>query len=275
MTFRPISLALSSLLLVGLAGCAMLDGGPGVGSAGDEASLMRQPVFLQPIFELEGLDQLPDNIRLDELHLGVGAIFLDNVDSEDGMAYANQTPFQLHFFIQDGQIVVEAPPMTLPQGGRYQVSVQIEPQALELDNTIRAASLEGDSEESSLLVSGRVTEDDGDKEPAPLPWRPTSLEDAGGLQEDAKVISFSYRSARTVRFTIDDVLLEGGRRNELVLQLQLAEWVTETVSPALSQALGDRTEIADQRLDQDISLTEHTDEGGMDGLIGGMDAEVR
>lgn len=271
--------------------CALLDGDTaGSSSSADGLSIMQQPVFLEPVFVLEGIDELPDGVTLEDLHLGVGAIFLEILEDDTGIAYANRTPFQLHFDVLGGKNVVDAPRLTLPHGGDFQVSVQLEPQILVGDpSTVAVASVEGDPEEASLLVNGAFYEteytqdnDDGTiEEPVPLPWIPDDDVDeaVSGLRRTVRRIPFTYSSRRTVRFVVDEVRLEGGTSNRLVMSLQVGRWVEETIKPALYNALSD---LADQGLENDefdrenIDLTDRLDSvgGGMDGLIGGMDVEV-
>ena len=272
--------------------CAILDGDTaGTSPSPDALSIMQQPVFLEPVFVLEGIEELPDGMILEELHVGVGAIFLEVVADDTGIAYANRTPFQLHFDVVSGTNIAEAPRLTLPHGGDFQVSVQLEPQILvgpAAPQTI--ASLEGDPEEASLLVSGALYETDYTNEddeggtidePVPLPWYPDDdVEEAvSGLRRTVRRIPFTYSSARTVRFIVDEVHLEGGSSNQLVMRLQVATWVEETIKPALYSALSD---IADDGIDstvedENIDLSDRLESagGGMDGLIGGMDVEVK
>jgi hypothetical protein len=279
-------LGLAGLALAG-AGCTLEDSSHG-GAWDGAGQVVRQPVFLQPLFVLDGLDELPRGIRLDELHLGVGAIFLDLLDSQDGIAFANRTPFRLHFFIKEGRVTAAAPPMTLPQGGRYQISVQIEPQRslTRAEHPNGLTSLEVPDDEASLVVGGTISEasftdprDGGEAEPAPLPWYPVELEEVDQLRRTTERLEFSFTSRRTVRFILDEVELEGGSPTELLMQLQVGSWVEETVSPALRRALGERAggeRPADPLEGVDLDLDGRLGSGdGMDGLIGGMEIEVR
>ncbi|MCA9563298.1 MAG: hypothetical protein KC561_07405 [Myxococcales bacterium] len=105
----------------------------------------QQTVTLEPVFVIEGLDELPVGLHLDELRLGIGAIFLDRIDSEEtGIAFANRDPFQLRYAIGQGHNTDSGPSMTLPEGGTYQISVQLEPQILDTDVT-RGVILDVDS----------------------------------------------------------------------------------------------------------------------------------
>lgn len=261
----------------------MLDAEPGRSRNGSSAEVMQQPVFLQPVFVIEGLEELPNGVRLDQLHVGVGAIFLDQLAGDDGVAFANRTPFKLHFDLASGQLRAMAPPMTLPRGGLYQVSVQIEPQA-RLDDAGaegEVTALEEPGEEASLVVSGQVVEDHigrpSQDEPAPLPWTPTDSADIGGLRR-VEMIPFSYSSTRSVRFMLADIELAGGESQELQLQLQVGAWVQETVEPALVHALDNRPsgQIVDDVVNT-LEVRERAEDGGagMDQLIGTMDVEVR
>jgi len=282
------------IALIGVAmtmGCAILDGDTaGSSSSADELSIMQQPVFLEPVFVLEGIDELPDGVTLEELHVGVGAIFLEALDDDTGIAYASSTPFQLHFDVLSGSNEAEAPRLTLPHGGDFQVSVQLEPQILvgpgSIPNVVASSE---QPDEASLLVNGAVYEteytqgddDDGTiEEPVPLPWIPDDVdEDMSGLRRTVYRIPFTYSSRRTVRFIVDEVHLVGGSSSRLVMRLQVGKWVEETIKPALYNALSD---LADQALQgefdrgENIDLTDRLDSagGGMDGLIGGMDVEV-
>jgi len=248
---------------------------------------MQQPVFLEPVFVLEGLDDLPEGVVLDELHLGVGAIFLEVVGDDSGIAYANHTPFQLHFDDLTGNQIVEAPRLTLPHGGDFQVSVQLEPQVLvgPVAEAEAVARAEGDPQESSVMVSGTVSDvtyddDDGSEdEPVPLPWLPPEISEAvSGLQRTQIGIPFSYSTDRTVRFVVDEVHLTGGSTSQLIMRLQVGTWVEETIQPALISALSDIADnpVDDGNVEQELDLDEKVEAvgDGMDGLIGGMDVEV-
>jgi len=269
-----------------LAACAAVDDDAGA-RTGIDSHTVQQPVILEFVFELEGLDELPDGLTLDELHMGVGGLFLEQLDTDSGIAYAHPRPFQLNFEIKAGSVVARAPNMTLPQGGDYQVSVQLEPQILrspEVSSGVVASV--GDGEEASLSVSGTVNEatyplpgDDSEDTPVPLPWYPDEAEESGDLRRDIAARSFTYISDRTVRFSVDQVELLGGTRNELTLRLDIGAWVAETIQPALAEFLGAEQpdqEGAESPLKDDIDLTEPVGElDGMDALIGGMDVEAR
>lgn len=292
---RVTLLLITAGLMAGLTGCAIMDGDTtGSGSASDDLAIMQQPVFVEPIFVLEGLDALPEGLSLNQLHLGVGALFLEVMDNDSGIAYANRTPFQLHFEIVDGVHVAHAPPLTLPHGGHFQVSVQLEPQMLVSTATPGGvANLGGTPAESSLVVSGAVTQtgieanSDGTvDDPEPLPWMgdpESDAEEAGqaisGLRRTIRYIPFTFSSARTVRFTVDQVQLTGGSSNQMMMTLQVGNWVEETIKPALISALGDiaDAELSDDGSVEDIDLTDLVEHvgGGMDGLIGGIAVEVK
>lgn len=288
MNMRHLLIGIIAVLMSATAGCAILDGDEVTENTGETAATtVQQPVFIAPVFVLDGLDELPRRIHLDTLHLGVGAIFLDLIDeSDDGVIYANETPFQLHFDIENGQVVAEGPLMVLPRGGDYQVSLQIEPRPFlrnRPEDSIR--SLQDNPDEASLVVTGTVKDsswsddDDDEEEPIPDTWLPEGFEDVHRLTRTTSEIPFAYHSDRMVRFTIDNVQLIGGSSIELVMQLQVGDWVVETIQPALDNALGDmsREELEDPLEGRDINLNEQLDEmgDGMDSLIGGMDVEVR
>ena len=275
-------------VLSAVTSCGILDGdATGSNGVDDGLSVMQQPVFLEPVFVLEGLDELPAGVVLEELHLGVGAIFLEVVGDDSGIAYANHTPFQLHFDELTGDQTVEAPRLTLPHGGDFQVSVQLEPQVLvgpvaEADAIARA---EGDPQESSVMVKGTVQEvtydDDGSEdEPVPLPWLPEEVGEAvSGLQRTQVGIPFTYNTDRTVRFVVDEVHLIGGSTSQLIMRLQVGTWVEETIQPALVSALSDiaDNDVEDGNVERNLELDEKVEAvgDGMDGLIGGMDVEVK
>jgi hypothetical protein len=290
MVSRSISWLMALCLTVMTAGCAILDSGAervADDSSGD--STTHQSVVIQPVFVLDGMDELPDGFSLDELHLGVGAIFLDRIEADDGVAFANRNPFQLHFIIRDGQLRATAPTMTLPQGGIFQVSVQLEPQPrlADVEDVSGVTSLGTPGDDASLVARGRIAKahyppltEDEKNEPAPLPWKPIELEDMTQLRREVTVVPFSYASNRMVRFVLEDVELVGGSENQLVMRLAVNDWVREIVRPALNDALSDVDDEdpnTERQQDLDLELRERLDEdgAGMDRLIGGMDVEVR
>lgn len=267
-------------------GCAVIDDG-GETAAEAESRRMMQPVFVEPVFVIDGLDELPRGMRIETLRLGVGAIFLDLVEDQTGVAYANQAPFLLDFDLRAGDEAAYAPLMQLPRGGEYEVSVQLEPQYLGDGGAglIEAVAGAEPTEESSVVLSGYVEEtvyipsSDGTiDEPVPLPWYPS----ASDLRREIVRTPFSYESARTVRFSVDHVTLTGGSRIAMVMHIDVASWIEESLRPALDDVLGDRRTLAaipgsDTDLGDDyIELHDTFGElGGEDSLIGGMDIVLR
>jgi hypothetical protein len=267
-------------------GCAVVDEG---GETAAEAATrqMMQPVFVEPVFVIDGLDELPRGMRIETLRLGVGAIFLDLVEDQTGVAYANQAPFLLDFDLGAGDEAAYAPLMQLPRGGEYEVSVQLEPQYLGDGGASLIDAVAGaePTDESSVVLSGYVEEtvyipaNDGTiDEPVPLPWYPGVSE----LRREIVRTPFTYESARTVRFSVDHVTLTGGSRIAMVMHLDVAAWIEESLRPALDDVLGDRRTLAaipgsDTDLGDDyIELHDTFGElGGEDSLIGGMDIVLR
>lgn len=293
-----LGLAAALVALLGLVGACAIEELPVASSEEAGVEVVDQPVVVQPVFVVSGLDELPADVRIDELHLGVGAIFLDRVDtSDDGVAFANQTPFSLHFDIRDGELEAYAPTMTLPRGGRYQISVQVEPQHLlgvDIDQAVR--QMASDASEASLLVTGtyiktryeaeedehgeiRGRDKDNEAEPAPLPWVPNGTDDVGRLLRDVERIPFTYSSQRTLRFILDEIDLRGGEENDLILELRLGPWVEEAVKPAISELLetdeasrfnGEEVENINIYVEEDLGELED----GIGGLIGAIDVYV-
>ncbi|MBN1946246.1 MAG: hypothetical protein JW797_11255 [Bradymonadales bacterium] len=290
-TFIPI------LLLLGtLSGCALLQDDPaGSQEAPGNIPLGEQTVALQSVFVLAELDRLPPEVHLEDLYLGVGAIFFEPTDGSDaGFAYANRDPFALHFQIDQGEIRAVAPTIILPEGGEFQISVQLEPQRLLAQHPGSALySAPEETDEVSLVLTGtyekpgRLPKDPlVATEPAPLPWRPQPNE-SRDLQSESKSaepeeIPFIYVSDRSVRFVLGEVDLESGSAVELVMQVPFGLWVEENLSPALDRALdsGSPEERVSGDLNSEIDLDlsrwlEGPDDDGLDGLIGGIQVIIR
>jgi len=267
-----------------LAACGQDFGTEGSSYAGDEHGVAEQPVIIEPVFIIDGLDDLPAGLVIDEVHLGIGAIFLELIEGDEtGIAFANRDPFHV-FFDLGASDTAGAPTMTLPQGGRYLVSVQVEPQMLDggAVEPTRTASVNTDPVEGSFAASGMiyqteiVMDDPTVEEPIPLPWYPEA-NSVSGLRANVTGVPFEYVSSRTVRFVLDEVTLEGGTSHRLMLHIDLGNWVRDTIHPVLAEAMGtdmvDGSTIGTQTIDVSAALDGLDDD--LDSLLGDIDVEVR
>lgn len=242
-----------------------------------EVGTTEHSVQVRTRFVVTDLDQLPADIDLSRLTVNVGAIFLEPIgDSERDVSFANRTPVTLDFALADGDFALPGPALELPWGGEFAVSVQVELTNTELDDDKAAAGT------SSVAVTGTWTQrhvvtDIVADEPSPLPWREKSrLLDP---IEIATPVEFEFRSQSVVRIQLAEVSLADDGDYELTLSIRLADWVRESVVPALEVEADRHLENvhafdAIPMLDVDVDNAVEADAYGIEGLVGDIDVHA-
>ena len=222
------------------------------------------PLTVRTRFIVDGLDDIADGVHIDSLSMNVGAIFLDPLTDQDtGFSFANRHPFNLDFALSDGFLEEAGPEMHLPFGGDFVVSVQLEPD---------------DEQEVTVEIAGAYVEtvevEDGmDRtEPMPLPWRNRARTPSDRRLQ--QVVPFTYRSNRVARLQVADISLDQYGDYELVITLEIDNWVEETVLPAVQsrQARSFEAHFNDRLNVENVTVEEGV---GIEGLIGDMGVEAQ
>ncbi len=217
-----------SVLLIGacLAACAEV---PAVGEGNSqftdstEFETAQQGVRLQTRFVLVGVDGVQADFGLEHLAIHVGALLLDPSDGGD-TSFASREPFELAFNVAAGRTDIQGPEIVLPFAGDFFVSMQVEPASisntdskeLDADNSVVAHGYCGHGEDSGV---------DAD-EPSPLPWEPKSTDN---------LRAFTYRSDRVARIQLGEVQLREDGAYELLLTVNVSDWLREQVLPVVEE----------------------------------------
>lgn len=179
-----------------------------------------QAVVVTPEFKLVGAEEVPEHLFLTQLGLLVSEIRLTPMAStSSGVAYSTAEPIELSFDVAEGQFVQTGKAVTLPDAGRYVVSIRLEPM------------VQGDQELGSLSVEGFVASEtsdvskNSDGTPLPLPF--DEKPEGDGLTDAADAplawTPFTYNSRRTVFYTLNQVDLEEGDQY-LEFSFDLRDW---------------------------------------------------
>jgi hypothetical protein len=280
MRYPVRSFLLAAVVPFALAACAgdlarPVTDGPQSG-AGDVAAT-EHSVQVRTRFVVTDLDQLPEDIDLSRLTVNVGAIFLEPIGgSERNVSFANRTPVSLDFALADGDFSLPGPALELPWGGEFAVSVQVEPPNTELDDD-KAASGTSSVAVAGMWTQHHVVTDLVSDEPSPLPWREKSrLLDP---IEIASAVEFEFRSQSVVRIQLAEVALADSGDYELTLSIRLADWVRESVMPALQVEADRRLDPVRAfdtvpMLDVDVDNSVEADAYGIEGLVGDIDVHA-
>lgn len=242
--------------LIAAGALALVSAGCGEMSRADDLRTKRDAVRIVPKFKLEGTENLPDNLRIENLGLAVSEIQLTPNNPDGSVAYSTKEGLGLDFRVGDGETVRQGSQMTLPETGDYDVSLRLEPV---VGNQQEQTT---DKRAYSLRVSGYVAGDgvvrvdpreDGetsDGHPVPFPASPDRTDsdsedppvsDKPGLPK--QWTPFEYESTKSVVYTLDEVEFRGGRQI-LSFSFNADKWAFEVVDP-VAQAV--QTDAAPKR----------------------------
>ena len=233
-----IAIAIAAVLAVAMAGCADMD----IGQPADpEVQLAEQAVTVVPEFQVDGATQMPGELYLSQLGLVITEIRLEPItNATDGVAYSTRRPTVLNFDVARGESVKVGEPLTLPDAGRYLVSVRLEPSREEqtsLDSSFSVAGFV--ASEGIQRVDPRYDEDGkrADGSPVPMPYDEDESGDDDELGDAPALPTqwtpFHYESKRAVFFTLGEVEFEQGKQF-LSFRFDVEDWALELVDPILS-----------------------------------------
>lgn len=206
-----------------------------------------RPVRVVPTFHLEGTDEVPEQLRLEDLGLAISEIELTPSSPDDSVAYSSRAPMGLEFHVEDGEVQLSGDELVLPEPGTYDVSLRLEP-----TGSRRDATGAKQSRDYSMRISGYVAgngivrvdrDDDGENEdgrPVPFPASPDrDDEDDGNVSDRPELPNqwtpFEYESGESVVHTLDQVEI-GGDRQILSFSFDAEDWALELLEP-LSRAV--------------------------------------
>lgn len=230
----------------------------------DTPSKVEQGLVVQTRFELAGADTAAERLELERLSLNIGAVILEPLDDRAGQAsFVNPLPFTLDFGVVDGDTSLLGPELVLPYGGRFAVSVLLEPASSTGDYGDKS---EADADSSVIAAGLWNPGSDAVAEPSPLPWMPKA---------DESLVPFIYRSDAVVRVALAEVTLDEDGVYELVMTLRIGDWLEGDVIPALEDQLHRRRARPDfSRLPiegEDVEEPLDTASTDIEGLASGMD----
>lgn len=222
-----------------------------------EAETAAQGVTLRTRFELQGFDDVSEAYALDALAIHVGAIFLDPSDAGT-TSFSNRTPFTLDFDPSEGRTSIAGPDLTLPYSGDFFVAVQLEPA------DVGSADSKIDVSSNSVVATGTfsqtLTVDLAADEPSPLPWDPKSTN-----RELNQQLPFTYRTNAVARLQLGEVQLREKGVYELVLTVNVADWLRDDVLPVVQASIvTDDDERVPQRYD---AGDQAVDDAHVDGVL--------
>ena len=223
-------------------------------------STREQAVTVLPQFTITGSETVPDNLFLTELGLVVSEIRLEPIFGESGLAYTTRDPIAMKFDISHNQLSQTGDLVTLPEAGRYLVSIRLEP----------VATFDGETDPFSFRLKGFVAEESllanpaktSDGTPLPLPFDEKPLVDEENNEESAAVSAetlpwtpFAYNSKQTVFYTFSDVEFQPGEQR-LEFSFDVRDWVIDVADP-ISKAIRNSADDEDG-----VDVTRQVDSAG-------------
>lgn len=200
-------------------------------------------VQVVPKFELEGTENLPENLRLEDLGLAVSEIQLAPADRKEAVAYSSLDPLGLDFKVGQGEIERKGGEIVLPESGKFDVSLRLEPS--------RQKQTKRKTAQYSFVLSGYIAGDgvvrvdprsngeNQDGDPVPFPLSPDRTDDDEQVSDKPALpkqwTPFKYRSQKSVVYTLDEVQFVKGKQY-LSFAFDAEEWALELVKP-LSEAV--------------------------------------
>lgn len=229
------------LLAVGIASCGEVDLET-TGNSESPSEEVSQSAKVTPEFAIRGLDDVPEEMKLEELGLAVAEIRLEPLRGEEGFVYATSEPFSLTFDLAEGEDVLRGETVEFPETGRFLVSIRIEPaDEGEVDDALYEGSFgirgkvrrdyavelsSEDDRRSERELSDDDSEDDDeeyDGNPLPLPAERPSY-------EETMWTPFTLTSNRAVAYTYSDVELAPGEQ-VLTFEFHVQDWARDAAAP--------------------------------------------
>lgn len=254
------------LLVLGSCGDAMRTDGS------SDTETQEQPVKVVPKFEIDGTHNFPDNVRFDDLGLTVASITLTPLEAEEGVAYSTSDADSIAFDVGDGPLEREGRPVELPESGKFDVTLRLEP--IRRDGE---GAKEG-TNDYSLSLSGHVAGIESseataggtqDGQPIPMPASPDDWETDGnsGSAEasdrtgtPAHWMPFEYSTRESVRMTLDEVELVEGTQY-LRFRFDAEEWASEIATP-VARAVWSKQPESGVSGDEAVDVTRAVDSRG-------------
>lgn len=208
----------------------------------------QQAVTVMPEFSIQGTEGLPEQFQLTDLGLVISEIRLEPVaDDANGIAYSNRDPIEMAFDVHGGERTREGESFVLPEAGKYNVSLRLEP--------VRYQYGQPGSGSYSFSLSGYIrgdavlrvdTHSDGEDfgNPVPLPFEPKKVDSEDGKLHDRSAVPkqwtrFQYQSRKSLVYTLDEVEFGAGRQY-LSFVFEVEDWAQELIKP-ISKVVRDKS----------------------------------
>ncbi len=212
----------ASLVMAAMVGCADDKERVPADSSAIEAGLV-----VTPEFAISGVGELPDDVFIEDLFLGIGQIELEPLDGDRDIVYVSRDSVFLAFDVGSGQLSVVGEPMTLPHAGNFQISIPLQPvnvlsgEWTDLSGT--SMQINGLVAEFAPITGGPGLVSSG--EPTPLPLR------EGGAERPVRWVQWTYRSERSVMVRLDDVHFDDVAEQRLRITFDLSSWLDDAIAP--------------------------------------------
>lgn len=264
-TKRSIFALLAVLLTAGCGGMGLEE--PEAESVETSAQIQQEAVRVTPKFQLEGTEQIPQNLYLTELGLTVFEIRLEpTFGAENGVAYTNREPIRLRYDVAEGEIEKRGSQLVLPDSGTYRVSVKLKPVTPKASSgppfSFMMAGLISDGRRIVPLDSNWDGKVYGGGEPIPLPFDGVDEEeeDSRAVEAEAtensssreKWMPFQYTSDDSVYYTIGEVDLVKGKQ-DLEFRFEVNDWAEDVVDPLMEVLDSEVTSGAEPKKTVDVT----------------------
>lgn len=208
LVFPCIALA---VLLAG--GCAETLEETRTPNAGEEERELRVQTWL----ELGDVIVDSSPVRIERFRIPGGRLaFISVEDGESVLAMTSS--IDLDFMVDDGEVRVAGPEISLPESGEWQVRLHIAP-------TVVSTGVS-----RSVIVYGTWDPDREYGEPSPLPWQPEH-------EKSASLQSFTWTTSVSATVDLDTFLLDTDASG-LIVRMPLEEWIVNVLEPTLRERLG-------------------------------------
>lgn len=223
---QRLVLCAAALCAIALAGCVDSEQ---PGTFGSETSTRKQAVTVVPEFVITGVDAIPKSLFVTDLGLTVSEIRLEPMWSTDSLAYSTREPIVVGFDIANGEAARTTAPLELPAGGRYLVSIRLEPIASNEGADPASFSLYGFLDDDG--VKAELGDPEVEGRPQPMPFNKS--QDGELIDQQAyprEWTPFEYNSKRAVFYTFNDVVFEPGAQF-LTFSFDVRDWAVDVMEP--------------------------------------------
>lgn len=271
-----------ALALLPLAACV---DAPEVEQIDEQTQTRQQSVVVVPEFTISGTEAMPEPLYITKLGFTISEIRLTPLAGPAGqLSYSAANAKHIEFDVARGQIVRYGEPLTLPRGGRYLISLRLEPiekrERGSQPTLIPSFTMSGFVSNERVMTStgGEDGTEGGDVSEGPLPdpFDEKNKGNSTGMSDYAEEpegwTPFFYHSERAVFLPMNEVDLKPGPQL-LNFNFNAETWAFDLVEP-ISRAIAHPRRFVIDGNSVDVSPHVESTGRGAEALLGAGEASV-